>query len=52
MKYIGNFADWIKPEWIEYLLSNEGSKRPSGGENPDSEEFRISTSVGYDMTKT
>lgn len=52
MKFIGNFAEWIKPEWIEYLLTNDGSKRPSGGENPDSEEFRIATSVGYDMTKT
>lgn len=52
MIYIGNFANWIKPEWITYLLNNNGTLRPSGGGNPDSEEFRIATSAGYDLTKT
>lgn len=28
MKYIGNYAEWIKPEWEEYLLKNEGFPRP------------------------
>jgi hypothetical protein len=52
MLFVGNYKDWIKPEWIEFLLANDGTKRPSGGENPDCEEFRMATSVGYDMTKT
>lgn len=28
MKYLGNYADWIKPEWVEYLLNNTGFPRP------------------------
>lgn len=28
MKYLGNYADWIKPEWVEYLLANTGYPRP------------------------
>jgi hypothetical protein len=52
MQFIGNYADWIKPEWVNYLLNNDGTKRPGGGDNPDCEEFRQATSVGYDLTKT
>jgi hypothetical protein len=52
MKYLGNFAEWIDPAVIEYLLAHDGTKRPGGGTNPDSEEFRIATSVGYDLTNT
>jgi hypothetical protein len=52
MKYIGNFIDWITPKLIEYLLTHDGTRRPGGGANPDSEEFRRATSVGYDLTKT
>lgn len=28
MKYIGNYADWIKQEWIDYLLNETGYPRP------------------------
>jgi hypothetical protein len=52
MKFIGNFASWINPNWVNYLLTNDGTLRPSGGGNPDSEEFRIATSAGYDLTQT
>jgi hypothetical protein len=52
MKFIGNFKDWIKPEWIEYLLQHDGTKRPSGGENPECNEFSKAPIVGYDLTKT
>lgn len=53
MKYIGNFRSWIKEEWITYLLNNDGIARPSTTkENPNSEEFRLGPSVGYDLTKT
>lgn len=51
MKYVGNFKDWIDPMWVEYLLTHDGTLRPGGGENPDSKEFQIATSVGYDLTK-
>lgn len=53
MQYIGNFKDWIKPEWVEYLLNNDGTPRPkTTGDNPDCEEVRMATSVGYDLTGT
>lgn len=52
MIYLGNYANWIDEKWIDYLLSSEGYPRPSGGKNPDSEEFRQAESVGYDLTKT
>jgi hypothetical protein len=28
MKYIGNFADWIKPEWMEEVMSKPGFDMP------------------------
>ena len=28
MKYIGNYANWINPEWIQYMESNIGEKHP------------------------
>ena len=28
MKYIGNYADWIKPEWVDHLLHSTGFPRP------------------------
>lgn len=53
MKYIGNFKSWINKDWLEYLLHTDGVARPNTlNENPDSEEFRIAPSVGYDLSKT
>lgn len=53
MKYIGNFYHWIKDEWINYLLNNDGVPRPNTfSENPDTEEFKIAPEVGYDLSKT
>jgi hypothetical protein len=52
MNFLGNYKDWIKPELIEYLLSNDGVRRPDAGENPDCEEFKLAPSVGYDLSKT
>lgn len=53
MIYKGNYASWIKDEWVKYLLDNDGTPRPqTSGDNPDSEEFRIATAAGYDLSKT
>ena len=52
MEYIGNYNSWINPEYIEYMLSNDGTARPGGGRNPDSEEFRKAKEHGYDLNKT
>jgi hypothetical protein len=52
MNYVGNFVDWIKPEYIEYMLNTDGTARPGGGQNPDSEEFRKAKEHGYDLSQT
>lgn len=52
MKFIGNFKNWIDPEVINFILKNDGTKRPGGGRNPDSEEFKIAASSGYDLSET
>lgn len=52
MKYIGNFNEWIKPEFIDYMMNNDGTSRPSAGGNPDSEEFRKAKEHGYDLSQT
>jgi hypothetical protein len=49
MKYVGNFVDWIKQEYIDYMLANDGTPRPAGGRNPDSEEFKKAKEHGYDL---
>ena len=28
MKFIGNYAEWLKPEWVEYVLNNDGHEMP------------------------
>lgn len=28
MIYLGNYADWIRPEWVDYLMNNTGYPRP------------------------
>ena len=52
MRYVGNYAKWISPDIIAYLIDNDGTKRPGGGENPESPEFTMAAEVGYDLTKT
>jgi hypothetical protein len=52
MKFVGNYKHWITKEVVDFLLNNDGTPRPNGGENPDCEEFKLAPQVGYDMTKT
>lgn len=28
MIYLGNYADWIQPEWVDYLMNHTGYPRP------------------------
>jgi hypothetical protein len=28
MKFIGNYSDWLKPEWVEYVLTHDGKEMP------------------------
>ncbi len=41
MKYIGNYKNWIQPDWIEKLLALQGVARPSQGKTPDSPEEHL-----------
>jgi hypothetical protein len=52
MEYIGNYVDYINEEWINYIETYDGYPRPSGGRNPDSEEFRQAGKKGYDLSST
>jgi hypothetical protein len=53
MIFIGNFKDWIKKEYIDFMLSNDGTPRPSTPDsNPDSEEFKNAAKNGYDLSQT
>jgi hypothetical protein len=53
MIYLGNYKDWIKQEFIDHMLFNDGTPRPSTpNSNPDSEEFRKAKEHGYDLTAT
>lgn len=52
MKFIGNYKDWIDPKVIDYIMTHDGTPRPSGGRNPNSQEFVEAAKVGYDMSMT
>lgn len=51
MKYLGNYKDWFKQEWIDELLSEQGTPRPKQGKRPDSPEEELeyanARSAGY-----
>jgi hypothetical protein len=52
MQFIGNYKDWVDDQWIEYMMKNDGTPRPSGGRNPNSEEFKNAEKLGYDLSQT
>lgn len=39
MEFVGNFKNWIDPNWIEFLKTNTGIARPTEGQQPDSPEM-------------
>lgn len=51
MKYVGNYVDFIKTEWVDYILNNPGFGRPAEGKKPDSPEevaeYKKLTDAGY-----
>lgn len=56
MKFLGNYKNWIKDEWIEELLTSDGIPRPSGGDLPDTPEaelqYQIARDAGYKDSDT
>jgi len=51
MKYIGNYKDWIDPNWVKEILSSTGTGRPGEGKKPDSleelKEYKKAIVAGY-----
>lgn len=51
MKLVGNYKDWIKPEWLEYMANNDGETHPK----LDPKEYASANSIakfreyGYDV---
>lgn len=51
MQFIGNYKDWIDPNWINYILENRGDGRPAEGQKPNSiimnDEYKKARAAGY-----
>lgn len=51
LNYIGNFKDWIKPEWHDFFIKDQGQPRPTSCP-PDEYHRRVyqrARESGYDM---
>ena len=54
MKYIGNFSDWIKEEWVDEILNGQGLAAPRDmfakeKQELHKEDIRVKE-AGYDMS--
>jgi len=52
VKYIGNFAEFIKDEWITEVLSGRGKARPKDwppAYTQESNEYKKARDAGYDL---
>ena len=52
MKFIGNYSHWIKDEWVDYLLNNDGYARPNAIVKTSSEQTEKFAKSDYDMSAT
>lgn len=52
LRYIGNYANWIQPEWIEYFKNNQGQARPPSCpvDEYHTEVYKKAGESGYDLT--
>lgn len=44
LKLVGNYKDWIKPEWLEYMANTDGSCFPRDAD-PEEEEGMVSAAI-------
>lgn len=53
--FVKNYAEWIKPEWVEYMQAERGMGYPGDKGQPENalEEavWKEQTAKGYDMSK-
>lgn len=47
MKLVGNFKDWIRPEWIEFMENNQGMAHPKNKEGP----YGVNKAVEFGYSK-
>lgn len=51
MKYIGNYSNWLNPNWLNELVVSSGIGRPQNGKRPDSpeeeREYAKARAAGY-----
>ena len=51
MKFLGNYKDYIEPQWLDELLSKPGIPRPKEGKRPSSgeeeSEYAKARAAGY-----
>lgn len=54
MYFLGNYKDWINPNWIDYIMASRGYGRPLEGPRPDSlemeQEYAKARAAGYKDT--
>jgi len=49
MIYLGNYAEYVQPEWLSYLKENTGVRRPSEGKATPKEETTRAQESGYSL---
>lgn len=51
LRYIGNYADWIETEWVEFFLSEQGQARPPSCpvDEYHTRVYKKAAENGYDM---
>ena len=54
MVYLGNYVDWINPEWIDYMSANTGERHPQTdtAEYGENNHLELIKSYGYDLDNT
>jgi len=52
LRYIGNYIDWVKPEWIEFFKNTQGQPRPPSIpiDQYHTNVYKRAAESGYDMT--
>lgn len=51
LRYVGNFKDWIQPEWIDFFKQNQGQPRPPSipVDEYHTRVYKRAAESGYDM---
>ncbi len=51
LRYVGNFKDWIRPEWVEFFMTEQGQPRPPSIpiDEYHTRVYQKARDSGYDM---